>query len=320
MGLVITIDGPAASGKTSVSRELAKKLGWSWVSTGAFYRGLAFAALQERTDLANSMALEKLARAKHWRVEMQAERTRVFYRSQDVTDAIFDEAVGSIASQISHFPEVRNALLEPQRDCKHTTEALIAEGRDCGTVVFPDAEIKIFLTADQENRAVRRARESGQDSGEISKAQKLRDQQDSSRKVAPLQIPNNAIVVDTTTLTLDDVVNSLMSQVQSRLSAKSKPATIGAGSPLSASKKGASKKKVSAAKANASDAKSNAKKSNAKSIAKSDGKSEKSRAKSKSSLASKKKPSRSSTRGSIKVSSQVSKAKERRSSTKKSKK
>jgi cytidylate kinase len=207
MGMVVTIDGPAASGKSSVSRELAKRLGWLWVSTGAFYRGLAYVALQMGISFDDVKGLSDLARSNVWSVQMSGDNTLVFFKGQDVTDSINDEAVGSFASKVSHYPEVRKALLEGQRSCSEGPQGLVAEGRDCGTVVFPSAQAKIYLTASSELRAQRRAAEQGTAKEEILEAQKVRDQQDSTRKAAPLQIPENALVVDTSKMNFIEVVN-----------------------------------------------------------------------------------------------------------------
>jgi CMP/dCMP kinase len=207
MGRVVTIDGPAASGKTSVSRELARRLGWSWVSTGAFYRGLAYCAHELKLDLNSESVLSQFSLSSRWKVEMDDAFTRVFLDQKDVTDKINLEVVGSIASKISHFPLVRESLLTPQRDCAIRTEGLVAEGRDCGTVVFPTAEVKIYLTAKQEHRAERRAKELGLSTAETVQAQAQRDKQDSTRKAAPLSVPKNALVVDTTDLNFEQVVD-----------------------------------------------------------------------------------------------------------------
>ena len=210
MGRVVTIDGPAASGKTSVSRELAQRLGWQWVSTGAFYRGLAYCAHRLKLDLNNEKILSDFARSDKWHVQMTETQTCVFLGNEDVTEKIMTEDVGDIASKISHFPKVRESLLQPQRECRNQTKGLVAEGRDCGTVVFPDAEVKIYLTAKQEHRAERRARELGLSQKETAQSQSVRDQQDSTRKVAPLQIPANAVVIDTTDLNFDQVVKECL--------------------------------------------------------------------------------------------------------------
>ena len=202
--VVVTIDGPAASGKTSVSRELARKLRWKWISTGAFYRGLALVALEEKTNLKDEKALAKLAQSKIWRVEMQAEQTRVFFKDKDVTERINEESVGIAASQISQFPLVRAKLLPLQRNCaKGVKGGLIAEGRDCGTVVFPKAEVKVFLTARSDDRAQRRAKEQGAKLAQIKKDQSKRDKRDSQRAAAPMQAPLEAQILDTSDLTLE---------------------------------------------------------------------------------------------------------------------
>jgi len=217
MGMVVTIDGPAASGKSTVSRELAQRLGWQWVSTGAFYRGLAYAALHSNIDITDVKALMELAHSNVWSVKMSQTRTQVFYKNHDVTDDISHEDVGNIASKISHYPEIRKALLDAQRNCSAGPQGLVAEGRDCGTVVFPQAQAKIYLTASSEHRAARRAAELGLDQEQTQEAQKVRDRQDSTRKAAPLQVPENALVVDTTDLNLDEVVSKVENFVRGKI-------------------------------------------------------------------------------------------------------
>lgn len=209
MGFVITIDGPAASGKSSVSRELARRLGWPWVSTGAFYRGLAYVALEAKVDDTNAGQLVALAKSDLWDVILTSERTLVHFKGNDVTDLIASEDVGGIASRISHIPEVRQALLGQQRAFAEGSKGLVAEGRDCGTVVFPAAIVKVYLTASSESRALRRATEHGEDPDKIIEAQKTRDRQDSTRKAAPLVIPQNALVLDTSEMTLTNVVDQV---------------------------------------------------------------------------------------------------------------
>lgn len=219
---VITIDGPAASGKTSVSRELAKKLGWNWVSTGAFYRGLAFVAKKKQLDLKNPKALAEACLDSDWFVKLTTDHTLVYYMGEDVTSEIFKEEVGSIASQISQYSEVRSALLKAQRDMADIDGlGLIAEGRDCGTVVFPNADFKVYLTARSEDRAMRRAMEQGADVEKTLTQQKKRDEQDSTRKSAPLQIPEGAIVVDTSTMDLSGVVSHIEQKIRSEFSRES---------------------------------------------------------------------------------------------------
>ncbi len=217
MGYVITIDGPAASGKSSVSRELSKKLGIPWVSTGAFYRGLAYVAMRMKSDLDNPVALSELCFSKAWKIVMTTEKTQVWFNNEDVTDFISHEDVGNIASKISHFQEVRQSLLDHQRDCATQNNGLIAEGRDCGTVVFPMAEAKIYLTARSGDRASRRAQQLGLDKDVLEVQQKQRDTQDSTRKVAPMQIPEDSLVIDTSELSLEDVVVQAYGFIQTKL-------------------------------------------------------------------------------------------------------
>lgn len=217
MGKVITIDGPAASGKSSVSRELARRLGCSWLSTGAFYRGLAYVSLQMGLELDDVKGISDLSQSPIWSVQMNLARTMVFFRNQDVTDLISHEDVGNFASRISHYPEVRKSLLAAQRNCANSVNCLIAEGRDCGTIVFPNADAKIYLTASSEHRAARRAAEQGASTEEIKEAQKLRDLQDTTRKAAPLQIPEGAFVVDATDLSLNQVVDKVEKYVKTEM-------------------------------------------------------------------------------------------------------
>lgn len=212
---VITIDGPAASGKSSVSRELAKSMGWKWVSTGAFYRGLAYVAQVSEADLGNESELSDLAASDCWEVVLSDERTKVFFNNEEVTDNIYKEEVGSAASQLSLYPKVRQSLLAAQRACASGSEWLVAEGRDCGTVVFPEAPVKIYLTARSEARAQRRAAEEGISVEETAKAQAERDLQDTTRKASPLQIPDMAHVIDTSTMNLEQVVEKVKSLVPS---------------------------------------------------------------------------------------------------------
>lgn len=215
--IVVTIDGPAASGKSSVSREVARRLGWAWVSTGAFYRGLSYAATKTQTPLDDEKALVQLCSSGVWRVEMGTERTLVYFNDKDVTDDIYDESIGMVASQISQYPSVRESLLAAQRSCRDGVKGLVAEGRDCGTVVFPEAAIKIFLTASSEDRAQRRALEQGRDVQETIKAQKIRDQRDSEKPVGSMKVPDQARLLDTSQMKLPDVVEQVFEILRKEL-------------------------------------------------------------------------------------------------------
>lgn len=150
---------------------------------------------------------------------MDEDQTRVFWRDQDVSVEAHSEDNGTRASQISQIPEVRDALLENQRACARNVAGLVAEGRDCGTVVFPKALLKVYLTASQEERAMRRSREQGLNFEQTQSQQKVRDHQDSSRAAAPLQIPLHARVVDSNGLQLSQVVDRIHSWVEEALKA-----------------------------------------------------------------------------------------------------
>jgi cytidylate kinase len=214
---VVTIDGPAASGKSSVSRELARRLHWNWVSTGAFYRGLAYVAFRKQTDLNNEEELAELAKSNSWSVQMTPEMTEVWLDGSNVTDDINREEVGNLASKTSGYPAVRKALLNAQRNCADGVAGLVAEGRDCGTVIFPQAEVKFFLTARAEDRAARRARDEGKTVEETQDAQKVRDTQDANRKAAPMLAAPDAHMVDTTEMDFLQVVDAVEAIVRAQL-------------------------------------------------------------------------------------------------------
>ena len=203
---MISIDGPAASGKTSVSRDLAARLGWSWVSTGAFYRGLAYVAKEQGVDVSNSQKLIDVIKSGDWSVIPKKDKTIVEWNGIDITEKLFNEDVGKYASIVGQIPEVRSELLPLQRKCAEIYPNLVAEGRDCGSVVFPEAILKVYLTASSDSRAKRRAQEQNADINEIKKRQKVRDLKDSTRKSSPLQVAEGARVLDTSELSLDDVV------------------------------------------------------------------------------------------------------------------
>lgn len=217
MSFVITIDGPAASGKSSLSRHLSQMLNCPWVSTGAFYRGIAYIAKKSGVDLNSEQQVVNLIRQKNWEVKMTPEKTLFYYQEEDVTPFIFLEETGNAASQVSQFPKVREALLEAQRELAHRGTNLVAEGRDCGSVIFPEAKVKFFLTASSESRAIRRALEEGSEVSKVQFDQKKRDQLDSSRKSAPMTTPEGAYVIDTSDMTLDQVVESVEKIVRQEL-------------------------------------------------------------------------------------------------------
>ncbi len=216
--IVVTIDGPAASGKSSVSRELARRLGWRWVSTGTFYRGLAWAAHEIGLDLDEEMDLVEFSTSDRWKVELTLETTCFYFDGVDRTEDISKESVGSLASKISSYPKVRLALLEAQRQCATFDQGLIAEGRDCGTVVFPNANMKVFLTARAEDRAQRRAADEGGSLEDTKSQQEQRDRQDANRKAAPMTVPDGALMLDTSQFSFFEVVEKIEAQIRAQVS------------------------------------------------------------------------------------------------------
>lgn len=213
---VITVDGPSGSGKGTVCRLLAEKLGWDVLDSGAIYRVLALAALHHHIALDNEEALVPLAANLdvQFLIDSQANAGKVILEGEDVTTTIRNEEVGSAASKVAALPRVREALLRRQRAFR-TEHGLIADGRDMGTVVFPDAPLKIYLTASAEERARRRfveLNERGLDvtlSGLLEDIQ-ARDERDMNRAVAPLVPADDAIELDTSELNAEQVFDKVI--------------------------------------------------------------------------------------------------------------
>ena len=204
--MVVAIDGPAGAGKTSVARAVARRLGWSYVDTGAMYRVVALAALERGLDPDDGAGLESLARS----LDVRLEGERAFLDGMDVSEAIRSEAVTKVVSRVSAHGGVRRALVPKQRAMAERTD-LVIEGRDTGSVVFPNADVKVFLDAGSELRALRRAREMGLSDDQsgvrrIKEAITERDQADSSRAESPLVRPPDAHLIDTAPLSLEEVV------------------------------------------------------------------------------------------------------------------
>lgn len=196
--MVIAIDGPAGAGKSSVARAVAKDLGFTYLDSGAMYRSVALAALEEGgepADLARRVCIEV--------------GERVLLDGRDVTDAIRTAKVSEAASHAAADPAVRAAMVAQQRRLLASGD-WVAEGRDIGTVVAPDAQVKVFLTASPEERARRRAAESGADLSTVRTEQALRDERDTTREHSPLRPASGAVVLDTTGLTLPEVVRRVV--------------------------------------------------------------------------------------------------------------
>lgn len=213
--IIITIDGPAGSGKSTAARALAKALGYRYLDTGATYRALALRVLEEGIHPEDAEGLKKVGQAVS--LELTPEG-RVILDGEDVTERIRDERIGMVASLISRKAEVREVLWEVQRRIGKGG-GVVAEGRDTGTVVFPQAEVKFFLDASLRERAKRRQKELLQRGRKVSYEEVLedlrrRDLQDSTRELAPLRVPEGAIYIDSTYLSPEEVVALMLEKVR----------------------------------------------------------------------------------------------------------
>lgn len=220
--LVIAIDGPAGAGKSTVAAHLASKFGYVNLESGAMYRALALSAIESNTDRSSESALVELARSLKIELIPTSEGNRVILNSRDVSSRIRERDVTEVASVVSVFPKVRELMVHLQRQMG-ANGGVIMEGRDIGTVVFPHADIKIFLDADQDIRANRRlAQVNANDPEQAAKLVRElqeRDRRDKSRSTSPLVAAPDAIHIDSSRLNLDQVIAEIESIVTGRLAA-----------------------------------------------------------------------------------------------------
>ena len=218
---VITIDGPSGSGKGTVSRMLAWELGFHFLDSGALYRVLGFAAQRRGIGLEDVPALVTLSDELNIRFGLHSQDECVWLDGEDVSDAIRTEAAGAGASRVAALPAVREALLKRQRRFR-VVPGLVADGRDMGTVVFPDAEVKIFLVASAEERARRRCNQLKEKGLHVAFADvladiRVRDERDAGRSVAPLRPADDAELLDTTELDIPATMDRLRRLLENRL-------------------------------------------------------------------------------------------------------
>ncbi|MBT0718772.1 (d)CMP kinase [Rosenbergiella epipactidis] len=218
---VITIDGPSGAGKGTLSKALAEQLSWNLLDSGAIYRVLALAALHHQVDITQEDALVPLAAHLDVKFVVEQHRSQVILEGEEVTAAIRTQEVSNTASKVAAFPRVREALLRRQRNFRELP-GLIADGRDMGTVVFPDAPVKIFLDASAEERAERRRQQLQQAGVDVNFERLLaetveRDDRDRNRAVAPLVPASDALVIDSTGIDIEKVTAMALEYIQKKL-------------------------------------------------------------------------------------------------------
>lgn len=217
--MIITIDGPAASGKSTAARLLAEKLGASFLDTGAMYRAVTLAAMQAGIDMSDEDELLEVIEKSEFQFSVRDNTMMVCINGTDVTEEIRSPQISANARHIASSPKVRSELVRMQRHFAADRQKIVTEGRDQGTVAFPDADIKFYLKADLAERAKRRqadlrAQGGDQSLEEIQQAIEDRDKSDRNRAVGPLRPAVNAVIIDTTDFSIDEVVEKLLSYVK----------------------------------------------------------------------------------------------------------
>lgn len=223
--MIVAIDGPAGSGKSTTARMVAQRLGFEYIDTGATYRAVALAVIRNNIDSKDKLAVEELS----FRLDIEFEDGKIFLNGENITQAIRNEEVGKIASLCSTYKKVRENMVALQRRLAFKGNIkdrepfpqrnVVCEGRDIGTVVFPDADIKIYMDASLRERAKRRAKELAEKGiykslEQVERDLELRDLQDSRREHSPLCVPDGAIIIDTTNLSIEEEVEAVIKIIE----------------------------------------------------------------------------------------------------------
>lgn len=207
MSLIVTLDGPSGTGKSTVSRTVADTARLPHLDTGAFYRAATLAVLEAGTDPEDGASVVAIVAG----LVLDQSNGTTWLNGRDVSTEIREEEVTSNVSAVSAHPEVRTRLVSLQRDWVVDRDGrAVVEGRDIGTVVFPDADLKIYLDARPEVRAMRRSLQSGEDPAQVARQMARRDHRDSTREASPLSVPEGAVVVDTSDMTFQEVVDHIL--------------------------------------------------------------------------------------------------------------
>ncbi len=219
--MIIAIDGPVGSGKSTIAKLVAEKLGFTYIDTGAMYRAVALKIIKTKVPLKVSEIVKMMENTKIDLVQSE-EGLKVYLDGEDVTEEIRTEDVAKLASQIARYGQIRKRLVQLQRELGERAKNVVIEGRDTGTVIFPEAELKIFLTASPEERARRRYQQLKEKGFNIPyehllEKVKERDKMDTGRKESPLKPAEDSIIIDTTDKTIDEVVEIIIKLAKEKI-------------------------------------------------------------------------------------------------------